>query len=310
MSSMLTYRLWRALQNPPLDDPLFDRMSNPPRHQRQGATLHELAPALAPTARWVMGIAALIIAPAIIIVGSPILMMLIFLLPLLLALTFVFSGTLYGTVWTIIVSGALARERREGTYELLCLSPSGALGACWRIAAGCLHRSDAFQRVAKYVRRSVLLISIPAFLIAINNIAPELAPPIRWLLVLVNMGAIITAFAVDLAQSVVVSNLVGMLVPTYIQRRIDTQVWSAGIFLALQLLTYLLMWQIGFRAVNVLFDGLALNGWLADLTLPLLRLWLFYAARERLIRYLWDILLERLGAVPHEAHDITGTLAV
>jgi len=184
------------------------------------------------------------------------------------------------------------------------------LGACWRIAAGCLHRSDAFQRVAKYVRRSVLLISIPAFLIAINNIAPELAPPIRWLLVLVNMGAIITAFAVDLAQSVVVSNLVGMLVPTYIQRRIDTQVWSAGIFLALQLLTYLLMWQIGFRAVNVLFDGLALNGWLADLTLPLLRLWLFYAARERLIRYLWDILLERLGAVPHEAHDITGTLAV
>src|SRR5262249_20834925 len=65
-----------------------------------------------------------------------------------------FSGSIYGVVWTMDISQLLARERQNGTYDLLCLLPPGGLAAAWAICTGCLYRNQVFNQIGEL--RSVM----------------------------------------------------------------------------------------------------------------------------------------------------------
>ena len=150
-------------------------------------------------------------------------------LPLLLV---VFNGTLLGTLWAIDIGGGIASEHTQGRYDLLSMTPRGALGVSWLIATARLHKRD-WLNVSHRVVRSLLLLSVPFLLLIIViglgvllvGVDERGAEPLTRsiLSVLIPMVAAITLFWLDNIQSALLACLPGMLIPSYLRGRTQVQ---------------------------------------------------------------------------------------
>src|SRR3954463_10673116 len=49
----------------------------------------------------------------------------------------------YMVVYVLRITITITNQYEHRTYDQMCLSPSGALGATWALCAAALHRSDA-----------------------------------------------------------------------------------------------------------------------------------------------------------------------
>jgi hypothetical protein len=106
----------------------------------------------------------------------------------------------------------------------------------------------------------------------------------------------------------VLGSLVGLVIPTYAHNRLDASLWSFGVFLLLQISTYMLAWLIGFSLLPGAYDRLQINGWYANFSLPVLRVVVFFLVREGIIVALWRGLIARLNVSPGEL-DLSGGAA-
>jgi hypothetical protein len=217
---------------------------------------------------------------------------------LVMAMVF-FTSSFYVVAWVIAVSITIAREHERGTYDQLCLPPSGALGANWAICAASLHRNDALGWVnflRKLITGTLLLIFL---MILATSILTQHGPnPLQFLLLFLDITALAAASYIDHVQSIVLGCLIGMLTPTYVPRRLDARVFGAGLFLTLQLTVYASTWVFGFLLPDLLFDLFGISGWLPSIALVVFRVALFYALREAVILRVWRVLTERLNADP------------
>jgi hypothetical protein len=214
-----------------------------------------------------------------------------------------FTGTVYGFVWAANISQIIARIRSEGKYDLLCLSPSGKLRISWAICTGYLYRNQLFTRI--YVQRTRIvqgLLTIPGALILplFIGIAASRTPYVLMLLsTVVHTITLAIAFYVDYIQSAVMGSLIGMNVPNYTRSELDARLLAAGSFLAFQISTYVVAWAIGFGALSDIYTNLQIVGF-AELSLPIVRLIVFYLSREALIFALWYLLTWQLQAPINE----------
>src|SRR5215813_5094508 len=124
-ATMTTRRLWQALKTPPSTNVIFQRMVSP----------------------YYDDISWVVVAQNVLIQGQIWFWSLLFVVDTRALILMMFSGTFYGMIWSIIVSGTIAVEREYRMYDLLCLSPSGTFGISWAICMGCLHRGRAFEHV-------------------------------------------------------------------------------------------------------------------------------------------------------------------
>jgi hypothetical protein len=122
---------------------------------------------------------------------------------------------------------------------------------------------------------------------------------------LFHAAALVAAFYLDHVQSAVVGGLVGMLAPRYVQNRFDVRAWGLFSYLLLQVLAYLLTWFIGFQIIPLLYQNFHLSGFYAELTVPIVRVAVFYTIREGIIAGLWHMLTGQLNAMPSDLDDIT-----
>src|SRR5689334_9642805 len=143
---MTTWRLWHALRSPPSEHPIFQRMVSPYYDD----------------IRWVL------VAQNVLIQGQIWFWSLIFVFDTRALILMILSGTLYGMIWSIIVSGTIAIEREYRMYDLLCLSPSGTLGISWAICMGCLHRNRTFEHVNSQESWSIRIILFIPLVISAN----------------------------------------------------------------------------------------------------------------------------------------------
>jgi hypothetical protein len=86
--------------------------------------------------------------------------------------------------------------------------------------------------------------------------------------------------------------------PTYLQGHLDTRFGTVGVYLLMQLGTYVLTWLIALLALPAAFGPAPT--WLARAALAVLQLAVFYAVREVIIQVLWRKLLEQLNVAPAE----------
>ncbi len=301
--SIVTWKLWRALQRPPLRHPLYRRalILKPVEGLRfdEAVTLRFLWRLVLPLL--FMSIFAL----------TPIILPLVVVTPLLLPLIVNWCGI----QWAIKTGGTIASENEQGTYDLVALTPPGAFGASWTICSACIHRGSSFADLHTFVRVLVKFLFVMtgigfviAMLIAIGRPLGDFERATfsqTTFVTLLHAAALIGAFYLDHVQSAVVGGLVGMLAPIYVQNRFDARAWGLFGFLFLQISAYLLTWFLGFQVIPALYEGLNLNGFYAEVSVPILRVAVFYFIREGIIAGLWQVLMGRLNAMPSDLDEIT-----
>jgi hypothetical protein len=283
---MITWRLWRALCNPPSTHPLFRRSSS----------------FIPDTRRLVRELQI-----AAVYLGSCLVLSLIW--PLLvsnalgaLIVAIVTGNTFYSLGCTRNISAAIAHERELETYELLCLTPAGALGVGWALSTAQLYRSPIFQITRLIVRliaiavTGALLIFLIWPLVTAFNSESDTVATSQLLVRTVQAIALALGLYVDYVQSVILAQVIGMLSPVYTQSRFNAQLAAAGGFLLLQLLTLLAALILVISLNGILHQPLFSNA-----VIPVLGLIVFFAVREAFIMILWLRLMDQLNSSPQDA---------
>jgi hypothetical protein len=284
---MTTWKIWRALHNPPSLHPVFQRtVLRPPALLSQRS----------------FGWAGLVVN-LVLGLGQYSPTILLVLMPFIL----IFTGITYGLDCAIRVGSTIAKERENDTFNLLSLSPSGALGASWAICTSALYRNRDFDRLHNVVRGSIIIMMITITIIALltlalrsDNFSRVADPSFITIIHLIDLTAVVVAIYIEYIQSAILGTLIGMFVPTYTQNRVDTSVYAMGGFLLLQITTYFLAYFFGFVILSDLYDWLKLHGDYSEISLSILRLGAFFVIREVMITTLWRALVERLNAQPSE----------
>lgn len=284
---MTTWKIWRALHNPPALHPLFQRnVLRPP------------ATVMARTAGWAGIVVSLVLG-----LGQQHPTILLLLMPFIL----LFTGITYGIDCAIRVGSAIAKEHENDTFNLLSLSPGGALGASWAMCTSSLYRNRDFDRLHTIMRGAVIVgiivIVVVATLVIIVHSeqfsrVPE--PTFPTIVHIVDLTVVLVALYLEYIQSAILGSLIGMLVPTYAENRLDTRIYTLGVFLFAQIITYFLAYWIGFVILPDLYDRLDITGDYVEISLSLLRLAVFFMIREVMISASWRSLVERLNALPSE----------
>lgn len=140
---MRSWRLWQQVSRPHINNPIVKRLGNTPKS----------APVSERTSRllrlfWVSALIGLIV----IVMNPAQIFVLLFVLPMLL-ITLVVSAPLLLPLVTLLagaylvaeVIGAIAREKHQHTYELICACTEGALHANWSCATGIMRRGGWFR---------------------------------------------------------------------------------------------------------------------------------------------------------------------
>lgn len=216
---------------------------------------------------------------------------------LLLLLLVFFSGSIYVVAWVIGISISIAREHEHGTYDQLCLPPTGALGANWAICTATLHRNDTFgwvNLIRLIITGSLLVIFL---MVLLTTLLTQSGPNFtQFVLLFLDISGFAIASYLDHVQSVVVGCLVGMLTPTFAPHRPDARVVGVTLFLTLQVFAYGFSALVGFGLLTAIYESLHIQGWLPDAAMIVLRVVIFYLVREAIIAILWRVLVERINA--------------
>ncbi|MBZ0282499.1 MAG: hypothetical protein K8L97_17295 [Anaerolineae bacterium] len=224
--------------------------------------------------------------------------LLLILMPILLF----FTGILYGVDCALRISAAIAREHENNTYHLLSLAPPGPLGVSWAICTSALYRNREFDRFHIIVRTSIVIALVIVSIVAGLTLMWQSAvvsrfpqPTMLTVLHFINLVCILVAIYIEYVQSAVLGCIVGMLIPTYADNRLDAGLYALGVFLLLQITAYFLTVLIGFSVLTSLYQAFTIGGFYAEISLTIARVILFFTIREGLIVLTWRILIERLN---------------
>jgi len=291
---MTTWRLWHALTHPPFNHPLFWRtvMTKEPE---------AAAPRRWPSGQVTLALLMLFICSSAMFPRQITALALVFfaIVPFVL-LTFTFNGLIYGLVWGVRISTTIAKAYESTLFDVLSLSPHGALGATWAMGTGCLYRNREFGDLNFPETWTIRLFIVIFVSMAMGTFsgarrANELALP-----VMVYALVLIATFYIDDIQSIVLGSLMGMLTPFYAHNRTDARLWTMGLYLLIQVTTYLSAIIGGFVLLPAFYEYIGLNSILGEITFPLLAFVVFCGVRELAISILWRNLTERLNADPGE----------
>jgi len=285
-----SFQLWRCLRYPPRNHPVFRHTAAIARHSHP------------PIPRWIqiaggLGLLFIICAiwsPSMILAGLAIL----FASPVVFLVA---NGTVYGLLWAVSASGILRRYRQHGAHELLSLSPTDPLEIDWLFCQGTLHRGGGLEQIHTAVRLLLGLglgfVLVITFFTTTNAIAlsdTATGPATIRLAFTVLLGyPLLGALYIDHIQSTVISGLVAILIADIARSDLECRVWSAGLFLGLQVIVYT---GIGVGLLPILAWRTGLSGSLSLLGGGVLALFILYTLRESLVQLLWTLIKRRLRA--------------
>lgn len=273
---MMTWRLWQAFKHPPATHPVFQRITADRYEDR---------------------IELFTLLQRILTQGQIWFWLLLFMLNMRALIFMVFSGTLYGAIWSVRISGAIAAERQNGRYDLLCSSPAGTVGATWAICTGCLHQNQALEQITSQEAWSVRLILFIPIVISAPLIAHQIFS-VTFSTTFVGIVAVMTVFYLDHIQSIVFGGLLGVLASHYAPNPLDQRLWALAGFFGLQIISYLIQIVVSFLILPALFRSIS-TGY-AEVGIALVSVLTFYFVREIMVSQLWRIVVKQLSGSPAE----------
>jgi hypothetical protein len=258
LPSLLTWRLWRALRSPDELNPLFERIQGQPVDIPGQKLLRPLAP---------IGRVVGVILPAIIVVIAP--------AALLLAANFL------GGLVAFNIMSTINREREQGTYDLLALTPMGLGRANWLIAEACTLRVNAVERLAQVRTLAIItLVLVTFYLMRFGALA------------MVVMLAVIVALNIDGIQSLILGGLSGMLAQEFSEQ--GAPFAALAIFAFVQIiLVYLPVTALAILIFD-LSHPTRRSVWTTYTLIALVVLALVFLWRELIIQIMWRALEKRL----------------
>ena len=280
---MLSWRLWRAIAEAEIHDPIFRRVSTV---QRPATTRRRPRK---PLVVWLLGILAIAFA----LVMGPQLLALALAVPIgMISLIVAAPVYLPVVIWLAgayatgeIVSG-IYREKHQHTYDLICASTRGQLEASWSFATGLLHRGGYFLPLRWGARASLgcglLALGGLSFFTLVFALAGQFVFGMEQVRLLLLPLLLLAAYLANLTQTFATSHVVGLLASSFELAKRDAAL--AGL-LGYVLLSGLPL--VGAGLVYAAFRGLAGEG---------LALVVVVAGRELVIVALWRVLGWRMGA--------------
>jgi hypothetical protein len=244
----------------------------------------------------------MVVLPVVfILIGTPILVLLYYLALTLAPLLLPLANTIYGLSHAYSTSGRIAHEREQQTYDVLCASPPGILGMHWSYCTGWIH----YHWLWRYAMIGVLATGIIASVFGLSSqLVFGSAQPLL-IITIVRALAIGSIFVIDYAQTLVISSLVTLIVPTYAENESNARLWAVCLFLALQGAVYLPTLLLGLFALPSTFNLLGINPIVSGLLIPLLLIAFFALLREMIIAALWHAAKDQLSTTKVELDAIT-----
>jgi hypothetical protein len=122
---------------------------------------------------------------------------------------------------------------------------------------------------------------------------------------LVRALALSAIFIIDYAQTIIISSLTALLVPTRAENESNTRLWAASLFLLLQIAVYLPTLLVALVALPASLSLLNVDAATSALITPLVYLAFFALLREAIIVALWQRVKAELSTSPMELDAIT-----
>ncbi|MEO8396560.1 MAG: hypothetical protein ABI700_26435 [Chloroflexota bacterium] len=292
---MLSWKLWRALNRPPQRSPIYRRA-----YLRQGAQDHEVSIRI-PLLGFFKNVSMVVLPVVLILIGTPILILLYYLALSLAPLLLPFANTIYGLNHAYSTSGRIAHEREQQTYDVLCASPPGILGMHWSYCIGWIH----YHWLYRYTMIGVLVTGIIASVFGLSSQMVFGGAQPSLVITLARALAVGGIFVIDYAQTVVLSSLVALLVPTYAENESNAHLWAISLYLALQGAVYLPTLLLGIYALPSTFNLIGINPTVAGVLIPVLVIAFFALLREMIITGLWHAAKDQLSTTKVELDAIT-----
>jgi hypothetical protein len=209
-----------------------------------------------------------------------------------LLLLFIQSSGL-GLIPAVSIATTLYDFRQRGYYDLMSLTPHGAIGASWLIAVRYIRRSNVFfliNYIALLIQITAGIAVLIAALVGIESFFRLLKGELRSaddLLTVFNALMLLLLLRLDYIYAMITAMLVGILTPTETRRRIDSGLAAAAVFMLIQFIVY----GIFISGAISLAGDLISNG----LLLTLARIGSYIAVRETVVLLLWQIVTLRLN---------------
>jgi hypothetical protein len=210
-----------------------------------------------------------------------------------------FAGLVYSLGWSVGISNLIAKERTQGTFDLLSLSPPGALGVSWAIAIGYLYHHRTFRNINMtdnlYPRVLMAGFVIAGLGFIFDDILRD-PVPVAGLLLVAMIVTVALALYADHVQSVVLALVIGMVSPGLAGNRLNAQLYAFTLFIAAQLATYLFTFMVGFVILGDVLRALNIEGEGVKFAVLAVRLVLFVGIREVFIALLWRLVRQHVNA--------------
>jgi hypothetical protein len=206
----------------------------------------------------------------------------------------------YVVIWVMQIAGGIVREHEHGRYDLLCLSPYGALHTHLAIGAAYLHQQDALERISLLrlgLACLMFFMLLVATLVTATQVQSSVMP--QCLTLILEIMLLAGCVYYDHIQTTVLGSLVGMLVPVYGKINRAAALAGSGLFLLLQSLT-LLVTLVLLHVFSQYFSG-AFNP-------TVLGLLVFFIPREIVIRGVWRTLVYALNAPAEQTSIIASEM--
>ncbi len=213
------------------------------------------------------------------------------LLVLLSPLLFPLAMMGVAAIWAAGISDCVVKLQKHGIYDLLCLLPGGRWAANWAIACSNIHQSGAIRvgwtllRVAAMVGLVLVLTLASLVVVQLFSAGKGLGSGI-WLML--DVIALLIGQLLHVIQTMVLTPLVGLLIPTWIHNRLEARLSAVGLYLGLQLSPFLicgLLFSLAPLAASQPVDaGNSLTPYV----------FIVFSMREAIIMLLWIVLLRRL----------------
>jgi hypothetical protein len=301
---MLSLKFWKAINNPPLSHPVF----------QYGTRIEQQIDLSQFDNRYIIRLMKmmLVIGTIRLVIHDPsLIVLLIFMAPILAVFLIITILVLlplivfaYGTFLATTISLSISVEKKNNTYDLLCVSPDGPLTINWLISNGVLHRNQLFDwlyaaiRIANIIALVGLLIMVIVFSLMVismlsGNSIQALPDALR---TLIEMMVLFAIFCTGYIQSVVLSVVIGLLIPQYNTDKYVAQPVAIASYIALQLGTYMVAFFLAFS----LSTSLSGHYMVLDFFLPILYFIIFFSIRELVIGWLWRHIGYRINADPED----------
>lgn len=290
---MLSLHIWRALTRPPSHSPLLRRMR---AEKLELPSLRSL-----PLAGCLRSLALTIIPILILLIGSPVLVLLIYMSLLSTPILLPLAHTLYGVTAATSISGMIAREYDLRTYDVISVSPPGALGVHWAYCMVWISQHRYYRDIIGFL----LVLGILAALFGLTTRTFFTAVPEFGAVWVVQSLALIAFLCVDFVQSFATTALVGILIPVHVQQAGNARLLAFGSALSLHLAAYLLALIVATQFLPLL--AVVTGGsQIVSAISPVLLVLTFAAFREFIVHLLWRAVEQNLNASPMELDQIVG----